>query len=694
MSGTLYSLDLLNSGIGLVLAGLIGVLFGFFLEQAGFGSSRRLTGIFYFQDMAVLKVMFTAVVVALLGLRFLIFFGWLDPRQVLVLDTYWGAQIVGGLIFGVGFVMGGWCPGTAFVGLASAKLDALVFLVGAVLGSIAFNEVFPLLKPLYEGWHVPDLYLYETLHLDAGLLTLLFCVVAVVAFIVSSWLERWFGRQERPDRQTRERNAAAALLLLALALLAMRLPEPSAEAAPVPAEPAVVAALRSVPPSGLLGEVAAEADHIEPQELADLLMAGRPRLQVVDIRPADAYDAFHLPGAVNLPLEALAAESAQRVSRSGQVVLVSNGTTHAAQAWMELRRQGWTNVRVLTDGMLGFWRECLTPPSLSEVPAGPQAAQALSEAFRKRRALFLAGGSPGSGPAAPPRPTAEEPAAVPPAPALAEPGLEKHVVSTAWLAERLTQPGLKLVDVRPKSTDYTTGHLPGALYLNPESLRTTIEGVPAMVVPAVEIAVQLGRLGIGNGDTVILYSDNLRDATLVAMALARVGHGAYAVLHGGIRAWVAEKQPLSKDLPRPAAAVYTPVDGADTFTVGVDGVKAALGDGKTVILDVRPADYFAGKKSDEARPGHIPGAVNREFTLDLVPGQDLWQAADRLQEAYAKLGVTPDKPVIVHCRTGHQASQTYFLLKHVLGFPDVRWFDASWSAWAARPDLPAETGTP
>ena len=684
MNGTLYSLDLLNSGVGFAMAGLVGVLFGFFLEQAGFGSSRKLTGIFYFQDMAVLKVMFTAVVVALLGTRYLMAFGWLAPDGVLVLDTYWGAQIVGGLIFGVGFVMGGWCPGTAFVGLMSAKLDALVFLVGAVLGSVLFNEVFPLVKPLYEGMHVPNLYLPESLHLSAKLVVFLFCVGAVFAFTVSTWIEQRFGHQEKPALATRRRNRLAALGLIACGALALALPTPPGNTT------TAAAAAPALAPGAAADELMAVADgqdHLEPPELAELILAGTPGLVLVDLRPAEAYQQYHLPGAINLPLEALAAQAPAQLPRTGPVVLYSNGTAHAAQAWMELRRQGWTNVRILTDGLLGFWRDCLAPPSLSQTPVEGPAAKPLSEAFQKRRAYFLAGT-----PAASLPPKRSDAASAPPPPALLEPGLAQHLVDTDGLAEMLGKPGIKLLDVRPKSTDYTTAHLPGALYLNLENLRATIGGIPAMVVSAPEIALQLGRLGIGNGDTVVLYSDNLRDVTLISMALARVGHQSYAILHGGIKKWTAEKRPLASDLPRPQTVEYVPIQGADTFTVDVDGVKQTLGDGKTMILDVRPADYYSGKKSDEARPGHIPGAVNREFSLDLVPGQELWQATDRLKDAYAKLGITPDRPVIVHCRTGYQASQTYFLLTHLLGFTNVRWFDASWSAWAARPDLPAEKG--
>ena len=134
MIKTFFGAGTLDTSGAFLAALIIGVLFGVALEQAGFGSSRKLTGVFYFEDMAVIKVMFSALITAMLGLAYFQAAGLIGPDELYFLPTVYGAQIIGGLIFGVGFVMGGWCPGTAAVGLASGKLDALVFFGGASAG--------------------------------------------------------------------------------------------------------------------------------------------------------------------------------------------------------------------------------------------------------------------------------------------------------------------------------------------------------------------------------------------------------------------------------------------------------------------------------------------------------------------------------------------------------------------------------
>ena len=196
---TCFESGVLNSPQGLLVATLVGFAFGFWLERAGFGSSRKLTAIFYFRDFAVLKVLFTAIVTAAAGLFLLQVSGAVQAESIYRPATFLWPQVVGGLLFGAGFVVGGWCPGTALVGLSSGKLDALIFLVGATAGSIVYGFGYPLIKEFANssGYGVSSL--PEVLGFGAGVVTLAVAIVALVAFVAAERVEKVRGTRTEEE---------------------------------------------------------------------------------------------------------------------------------------------------------------------------------------------------------------------------------------------------------------------------------------------------------------------------------------------------------------------------------------------------------------------------------------------------------------------------------------------------------------
>jgi thiosulfate/3-mercaptopyruvate sulfurtransferase len=356
------------------------------------------------------------------------------------------------------------------------------------------------------------------------------------------------------------------------------------------------------------------------------------------------------------------------------IVLYSNGMTHPAQARDSLQRQGFENAYMLTDGLNGFRDRCLKPVSLRREPL------TVSDTARVNawRAFF----SPSAAVLKPDISSTPLNSSVP------------HAVETEWLATQLGTPGLKIIDLRPQP-EYNAGHIPGSLSLNIESLRGNIAGVPSMLLPPDMLAAQFSLLGLQPSDTVILLSgDKLQDATLAGMAFERLGHLNYAVMNGGYPKWARENRPVSTVLPIVTESKYPVKKHADDFTVDYRTVNAEIGKPGTVIIDARPVDFYSGKKSDEARGGHIPGALNHPSSEDIIMGPDkvaILKPTEELAASYSSIIPSKKTEVIVHCRTGHQASQTYFVLKHVLGYPNVRWYDASWTEWSARPELPIAT---
>ena len=363
---TFFGSGTLETSAAFLAAFVIGLLFGIALERAGFGSSRRLSGVFYFEDMAVVKVMFTALVTAMLGLAYLLTFGWVSAEAVYFMPTVYAAQLVGGLLFGVGFVMGGWCPGTSAVGIASGKLDALIFFGGVMVGSILFNEIFFLIQPLYTWGEAGVVFIYQSLSMSLGAFALLLTIIAVACFWVVEFIEANRGKGGDLFGSRFLKTFSLTLVVLALGL--------SVTGGQTSQE---VVAGEKPGEADLLSLIATGRDHMEPEELADRLMSGEPDILVVDIRSEKEYQAFHLRGAVNVQLPALPDYLGPYKNR-GIIVLYSNGMTHPAQARDSLSRQGFTNVYLLTDGLQGFMGRCLKPASLRSEPVPPQVASRIN----------------------------------------------------------------------------------------------------------------------------------------------------------------------------------------------------------------------------------------------------------------------------------------------------------------------------
>ena len=196
MIAPFYKFDMFGFDTSLVVAFLIGIGFGFFLEKAGFGSSRKLAAQFYFKDLAVFKVMFTAIITAMIGLFFLTLFGFLDHSLLYISNTYLVPQIVGGLILGLGFVVGGYCPGTSTVAFASGKIDALVYLIGVIGGVFIYAEMFPVIGDFAKSTNLGIYTLMDLTGIPYGIIVFAVVLMAVGGFAGAGWIENKFGYKD------------------------------------------------------------------------------------------------------------------------------------------------------------------------------------------------------------------------------------------------------------------------------------------------------------------------------------------------------------------------------------------------------------------------------------------------------------------------------------------------------------------
>ena len=342
--------ELISDQLNLIVALLIGIAFGFVLEQAGFSSSRRLAGVFYGYDFTVLRVFFTAAVTAMSGILLLAYFGYLDLQSIYVNPTWLMPAIVGGIIMGFGFIIGGYCPGTSVCAAAIGKIDAMFFVGGGLLGVFAFGELYPLYHTFYESTALGAIKVFDSLGISQGLFAFILIVTAVGAFAVTTLIEKRVDASSAPSLEFKPlKHKIAGVSIILLGVVFVFLPSRQTH----------------------LIEKVKDASYIAshsvkmmlPDELAYRIIDKENSVQIVDMRLPEQFAALALPGSVNLQMKDLFGRELTPIISDRHVVKVVIGQNEddSRTAALLLQELGYENVAMLQGGLDNFQHTILIP---------------------------------------------------------------------------------------------------------------------------------------------------------------------------------------------------------------------------------------------------------------------------------------------------------------------------------------------
>jgi thiosulfate/3-mercaptopyruvate sulfurtransferase len=274
------------------------------------------------------------------------------------------------------------------------------------------------------------------------------------------------------------------------------------------------------------------------------------------------------------------------------------------------------------------------------------------------------------------------------------------LVSTEWLEEHLADPELRIIEICSLRDDktYHEGHIPGAMWLYWKSACWQ-DSDREFVTPG-QMAQLFGRMGIGPQSTLVLYGDPVQYGSYAYWAFTMAGHKNLRLLDGGRRKWVLEGRPMSRNVPSFPRVEYPTPTGTSAMRVGRRNIRDNLGQSKRLLLDLRSPEEYTGKRVSEysfavdhgaERTGRIPGAVHLYFK-ELLNEDDSFKSPEELRDVLAGAGVAPEKfdDVVCYCRLSHRATIAWIALSNILGHPNIKIYDGSWTEWGSIVGYPIE----
>lgn len=335
-----------------IVFGLIGFAFGFTLEMSGFGDSRKLAAQFYFNELTVLKVMFTAIVTAMVLLFGAVGLGLLNFNLVWVNETYLASGILGGLIMGVGFIIGGFCPTTSLASASTGKIDGMFFILGGFFGAFLFGET----QKYFDNWYTNAGYygrvtLDQVFNLPVGVVVLMVVFMALFMFWGAEQLERIIGKKDM-SKEPKIRLAGAGLLAAAaITIVLIGTPSTETKYNRLTFERDVDGQKVMYTADEMLELRQAQ---IHPGELLATLADNRLITSIIDVRPEADYNLFHIVNSVNIPaadVEAVIPTLLADQTPNRVYIVVSNDEMTSTQVWKNLVAEAVPNVYILEGGI-------------------------------------------------------------------------------------------------------------------------------------------------------------------------------------------------------------------------------------------------------------------------------------------------------------------------------------------------------